>query len=137
MWRRHNEAKAEAKGVIGEAERLLNGRAVDSNSLRGRRVSVRGLVSVLAHGERHHLRRLCNVSSTTHPGSWAATLGYLATELLAMAPDDATLLRIQRQVLVPLELRLLGGEIPPPSTPARLATLVVHALAERQMHPEF
>jgi hypothetical protein len=89
-------------------------------------------VNTLAHGDVHRLQELAGDWSHAHPASWSAMLAYLAAKVLSSAPNDAELLRVQREALVPLELRLLDGATAAPTMPGQLTTLVLGALEAHQ-----
>lgn len=96
------------KGEIAqECEAFVSGRYHEIG-LRCHRKAPPGWVWVnaLAHAERAELQRLAALSSTRDDR--LGFLSYLADEvLLSAGPDDVTLLRIQRDTLMPFELALL------------------------------
>ncbi len=135
MWRRGRyRDKIHMEQVIEEAENLLSGRTLDMHNLRGPRGW--SLLSAVARGDRDQLRVLSDIQIFSHPGSFDATLAYLARELLAMARSGPELLQVQRQVLIPLELQLLGDDVQAPSTPAQLVMLVMGALDRYHIYPD-
>jgi hypothetical protein len=121
-----------AGAVIVEAERLLTGKVCDIDDLGERPNPGWSPINILAHGVHADLLRISDDRVTRRPGSWAAVLGDLATELLRVTSGPSALVGLQRQVLVPLELQLLANAIPVPTTPAQLRALVLGALEE---HP--
>ena len=118
-----------------EAQRVLTGRTVDSFIARRDRVPVWSLVALLGHATRAELARLAADAVARDPYGWSATVGRLASELLAVTWDERSLLRLQRRSLVPLELELLGGLAAPPCSPTELYEMVTGAL-ERPLSPE-
>ena len=140
-WHRNRDkGKAdltEVEEVIAEAERLLSGRALDTQ--RGYRRQGWALVGALAHGERAELQKLAGATLSSHPASatWDAVLAYLAGEVLDAAPTERALVQVQRQVLIPLELKLLGAGVLGPSNPKELATLVLASLDGHPIHPDW
>jgi hypothetical protein len=84
-------------------------------------------VNALAHGDCSELERLAALSIT--PRNPMGFLSYLAEEvLLAADHDEETLRRLQHQILVPLELALLGCDTKS-SDQCRLARIIRHQLA--------
>jgi hypothetical protein len=135
MWRRgRDKDKIQIEEVIAEAENLLSGRTLEMYGLRGPRVW--SLLASLAHSDRDQLRVLSGTQTFSHPGSFDATLAYLAGELLAMARTGPELVQVQRRVLIPVELQVLADDIPAPTTPAQLVTLVMGALDRYHIHPD-
>lgn len=132
MRRPHPIRNSMKSRIVVEAERLLSGEAVEKYHYPARQIPAWSLVNTLAHNDRRGLEELTRRGASAHPGSWGATLGYLAHELNAMAPSGADLTELQRQLLVPLELQLLGGQVEVPTTPTRLAIMVSRALDKRQ-----
>lgn len=135
MWRPgRSKSKAAEKDVITEATSLLCGRASERRGNARRAVPAWVPLNTLAHADIQRLQEVAarrNVNS----GGWAATVGYLAVEILAETADEADLLRIQREQLIPLELWLLG-DIGAPTTPGQLARLVTGTLDPRYEHRE-
>ncbi len=127
---------AEVEEVIAEAQRLLRGKTFDAQ--RGYRRRGWALVGVLAHGDRQELQKLAGGGISSHPASatWDAVLAHLASEVLDAAPSGPTLVRVQRQVLIPLELKLLGAGVRGPSNPRELVTLVLAALDAHPIYPD-
>jgi hypothetical protein len=134
MWARGRDRTLEAsRAVVTDAEMLLNGEMIDLNArVPPRRARPWVVVNALAHSDRSTLEQLREPRGVTdsRPGGYNATVAFLAAEVLSFAAGDAELLRVQRDVLVPLELRLLGRQIPAPTTIGELAILVVEALEE-------
>jgi hypothetical protein len=110
--------------VVREAEKLLEGRTIEGYINRQERVPAWSLVSLLAHATRADLCRLSAPIAEHDPAGWSGTIARLAGELVDRSYDEASLLRLQRDCLIPIELRLLGGTTPPPSTPAELYSMV-------------
>jgi hypothetical protein len=124
-----------AGGVVREAERLLEGRAVEGFIDRHEPVPAWTLISLLGHADRPSLASLAHPAGWPAPGGWSASMGRLAARLLDSARDERALLLLQRRALVPLELGLLGGALEPPRSPLELTDLVEGAL-ERLRSPE-
>jgi hypothetical protein len=136
MWLRRSRDKWQAREVVVDAERLLTGWVCDMDDLDGCPNPGWSLMSILTQGNHAGILRLSDSRVTRHPRSWAATLGDLAAELLRVASGPSTLLRLQRRVLVPLELQLLNDEIPVPTSPAQATAVVVGALEEHPTYPD-
>jgi hypothetical protein len=129
MWRRGNRKdQAAADEVIAEASDLVCGEMSDRYLLDDR-LPPWVIINTLAHSEAVRLRAVAD-DQTAHDGSWQAIASYLAVELLHNSTDTHELARIQRDVLVPLELRLLNRTIPSPRTPAELAALVTSGISD-------
>jgi hypothetical protein len=135
-WGKSRQQAARARGVVREAQRVLEGRTLDSYISRRERVPAWSLIALLGHASRFDLARLAAPAAGPDPVGWSATVARLAGDLIGMTWDDRSLVRLQRRSLVPLELNLLGGLVPPPSTPAELYELVTGSL-ERPLSPEF
>lgn len=121
--------------MVREAERLLQGRTLESYIARRERVPAWSLVGLLGHGRRPDLTRLASPAANPDPAGWSGTIARLAADLLVMTWDDDSLVRLQRRSLVPLELSMLGGMVAPPCTPAELYEMVAGSL-ERPLSPE-
>jgi hypothetical protein len=136
MWPRRGRDRCPVREIVVEAERLLTGQVCDMDDL--------GLcpnpgwraVSILTHSDHAELQRMSDERVTRRPGSWAVGLGDLAAELLRVTSGSSTLIGLQRRVLLPLEVQLLGDEIPVPTTPEELRALVLGALEEHPTYPD-
>lgn len=135
-WGNARRDRAVARELIREAERLLEGRTLESFISRRERVPAWSLVALLGHGTRVDLTRLASPAASPDPAGWSGTVARLAAELLIMSWDEASLVRLQRRALVPLELGMLGGMVPPPATPGELYEIVAGSL-DRPLSPEF
>jgi hypothetical protein len=135
MWnRRRDKDNALVEGVIAEAEGLLMGGWTDRYGWRDRPVLT--VVSSLAHCGRDDLLKIRAACPLGYPARWEGPVQYLAGRLLAVTRTGPDLVRLQRQVLIPLELQLLGDEIRRPSTPAHLVTMVMAALDRYHIQPD-
>ncbi len=135
-WGKKKRGADENREVVREAERMLEGRTLESFIARRERVPAWSLIALLGHGSRRDLLRLASPLASPDPSGWSGTVARLARDLLAMTEDEASLLRLQRRSLIPLELRLLGGLTNPPATPTDLFLLVNSSL-ESPLSPEF
>ncbi|HLI52770.1 MAG TPA: hypothetical protein VKU88_00445 [Acidimicrobiales bacterium] len=134
-WGKGRRERAHARAVVSEAERVLSGRTLEGFVARRQRVPAWSLISLLGHASLADLVRLGAPGTGADPFGWSGTVARLARDLLRMAGDEATLLRLQRRSLIPLELRLLGGELSPPASPADLFNLV-NGYLDRPLSPE-
>ena len=134
-WGRKNRGSDQARAIVREAERVLEGRTLEGFIARHERVPAWSLVALLAHASRRDLLRLASPLATPDPAGWSGTVARLARDLLAMTDGDAGLLRLQRRSLVPLELMLLGGRASPPASPADLFVMVNSSI-DAFLHPE-
>jgi hypothetical protein len=134
-WGKRRSEAVRARAVVAEAERMLKGRTLETFISRRQRVPAWSLVSLLGHASLSDLARLGSPGYGSDPLGWSGTVARLARELHMMAGDEVGLLRLQRWSLIPLELRLLGGEISPPTTPADLFSMVNGQL-DRPISPE-
>jgi hypothetical protein len=135
-WGKARQQAVRARDVVREADRLLQGRTVESYISRRERVPAWSLIGLLGHGSRVDLLRLAAPSSRSDPGGWSGTVARLAGDLVRRTADDRALVRLQRLCLVPLELSLLAGSTAPPCTPAELFDMVT-GLLERPLSTEF
>lgn len=135
-WGKKRRASDQSRDVVREAEKMIEGRTLESFIARRERVPAWSLVALLGHGTRRDLLRLASPLATPDPSGWSGTVARLARDLLAMTDDEHSLLSLQRRSLIPLELGLLGGHIGPPATPADLFLMVNNSL-ETPLYPEF
>ncbi|MCU4182858.1 hypothetical protein K6U06_00665 [Acidiferrimicrobium sp. IK] len=131
-WRRWVGAKHREDEVVTEAARLIDGTTYDANFGSGRYVRPWTVVGALAHCDLGRLAQLRTLPPSTPTQSWRATLAYLATELATKASTASDLARLQREVLVPLELELLARGNGWMSCPSELIDLFSGELASYQ-----
>ncbi|HMD46314.1 MAG TPA: hypothetical protein VKG43_09150, partial [Acidimicrobiales bacterium] len=107
--------------LVEEVGAYLDGTALDLFCRRGALVPPWAWLNVLAHGSARAVEaRARRHQEVFEPGgSWGWAVGVLATEMLRAAGGDrAELGRIQREVVLPLEISLLGRapvSVPPPT----------------------
>ena len=123
-----NRRKKAFRETIDEAERLLAGRSLDSPGSCCNPVAAWSIVGTLGHASRADFRGLAPTIGRPHRDLWWGVVAFLAGETLSATRDDETLVRIQRKVLIPLELSLLGGEVPSPTSPLGVVAMVRRAL---------
>jgi hypothetical protein len=66
----------------------------------------------------------------------SAAFGDRAAELLGVTSGPSTRIDLQHRGLASLELLLLGGQIPVPTTPPQLRAPVLGALEEHSTYPD-
>lgn len=118
--------------LVESLEALLTGRYVEYLERRGCRVPAWAWTNLLAHGTDDQLRR------ATRPrwplwdmDVWWRARSYLAGEVLDAADRAGSLVAVQTNVLVPLELDLFSWVPSRPRCAAQWATRVLTALDGR------
>lgn len=104
--------------LVAEIEAFLSGELVAELSQRGDPVPDWAWLNTLAHGDLCHVARLRRPTllRVDRTGDWTADAwrtaqGLLAKDLLELSRSDSeALTRLQRTVLVPLELELIQAE---------------------------
>jgi hypothetical protein len=119
-WRPRSRLERSAATVVTEAERLVDGSSFDEQVARHRVVPAWAVVGALAHADRSRLVALEEGRTPGPSRRWSAVLSYLAAEVARCATSDVELSRIQRQVLIPLELDLLDPRLRWVGSPAQL-----------------
>ena len=138
MWPRKGRVPPEA-AVVATAEALLAGRAAEAYRVERLAVPPWALVNALAHASPQSLRAL---AETDGGGSAGAALGRLAAAVLALGPGPEEVVACQRELLVPVELILLGSGVSARITDAQLEAMLNALLAcrrerrEREARPE-
>jgi hypothetical protein len=101
-------------GLADEVEAFLTGRLVDHLSGCRQPVPAWAALNRLAHADRDELRNLVERGGelrVTHPSfvqpQWMATERFIAGQVLARSGTAEALARIQRTMLIPLELQLI------------------------------
>ncbi len=139
MWGHRRGRKAAnpepTEPVIEEAVAVLSGRCVERFTATGRRVPRWAWLNAVAHGDQDDLRAIAAVGRLANSGSWAAAIGRVADEMLEGGRSRDDIARLQAELVVPLELdvlgdrhrlpvrprdfdRLLAGRLSPPAKPA-------------------
>lgn len=108
-WSRHLLARDEI-GVAAEAAGFLNGQYADTAFLSSNDVPAWAWLSVIAHGDRATLER-CARWMDEHRGAraeldnWGRVLQHVSRRLLESSDElGCSIIHLQRQLLVPLEL---------------------------------
>jgi hypothetical protein len=97
--------------VVQLAEALLQGDVLITLQERGEAAPAWGYLNLLAHSERGSLQRVRDFNQSRRPLSgWGTVVFELIVDMLSAAPTEEDLRALQRQALVPLELRIWGGE---------------------------
>jgi hypothetical protein len=138
MWRRRKRSQpsdtpaVEPNDVSRECELFLAGRYAQRLHALHRPIPAWTCLNPLAHGTKEELASLGAGSLEAGlPLEWRNAIGLLAGEILILADDDhARLGALQREVLVPMELRL-ASEWLTPVTPTELVGLVRRELRSR------
>jgi hypothetical protein len=108
--------------AVEEATAIVEGHFVDGAA--DTRFAPRwGWVNKLAHAGWDDLTGLA-ARHTAPASTWEAAASYLATELLTRSQSPERLLGVQRAGLIPLELDVMAGWIPRPTTPRDLVQMV-------------
>gem|GEM_PF-2386495 len=111
------------------AEAIVQGEVLIALQERGEAAPPWGYLNLLAHSDRSSLERVREFNEPRHPLSgWGTVVFDLIVDMLAAADNDAKLLALQRQALVPLELAVWDGS-ESLSSPLDLDILVRAALA--------
>ncbi len=116
--------------LIAECEAVLRGAYAEHLAQQGRSRPCWVWINLLAHGDEAELAAESDHDerSTRPRGSWMAARGFLAAELLDAAARRGSLVALQRQALVPLELELMAGSTRL-GTPRQLVAEVLTRLA--------
>lgn len=129
MWFRDGDP--DGRELARECEAFLDGRYVEHLLDRGNHVPPWAWTNLLAHGSEEELRS----PATTMSVNWADLLepwlqarAYLAGEVLDAAHREGSLNRVQRRVLIPLELKLTSNPAAKYLTPSDWVTAVLTAL---------
>jgi hypothetical protein len=128
MW--HRDRFPAGTELIGEAEAVLAGRYAEHLESGQRPVPAWAWVNLLAHGTEEGLREAR--ARLGEPGAsqrWRDARGYLAGEILGVVEVGGIPLdELQREVLVPFELRLAGRDRSRPLTPSDVVNAVTAIL---------
>ena len=141
MWIRRGKHGTRSLTPIGnalvvEAEGFLSGGLVDVLTSHDEKIPGWAWLNELAHGELAAVVRLSSSSAIVGPSadndvdsSWRVARQLLADNILELVGRDiAHMHRLQREVLVPLELRLMSSKAEQPLTPALLVSSTRAAL---------
>ncbi|HEY7626980.1 MAG TPA: hypothetical protein VH761_07925 [Ilumatobacteraceae bacterium] len=130
MWFRDTDP--DGRELVRDCEAFLAGRYVEYVLNRGDHVPTWAWTNLLAHGTVEQLRS----PATTFSVNWIELLqpwlqarAYLAGEILDAAYRDGPLCRVQRKLLVPLELRLASDPATKLLAPSEWVGKVLKSLA--------
>ena len=114
--------------AVAQADRLLRGQAAADCPDDADRPCC-ALVNALAHADQNDLARLVSVQPSPND-RWSTTVVELATEIQLRVTNETDLTRLQREVLIPLELQLLDQPSRQcgPDTADRIGSTVSHRL---------
>lgn len=127
-WRRNRRAlRLGVDRVTAEAEAIVRGRVVERGQAGEIPTWVR--LNELGHGDWEHITTLAAGADGSPVRSWDGAVRFLAGELVNLARDPASLVKLQRSAVIPLELALLSGD-PEPPTPTELVQLVRTRVAQ-------
>lgn len=106
MWRRKTGSFGDE--LVAECTAFLSGSYARYLAERCRPASVWAWTNVLAHGTEAELHGLIHAPGrfARASGRWALACAYLAGEVLDLAERRGSLLELQAEVLIPLELEL-------------------------------
>ena len=136
MWR-HRDRPGPQAAVVAAAEAILDGSAVEAYRERGLAAPAWALVNTLAHAPVYKLRALAEAGPAYHPASGDAVLSRLATCLLAVGPAPEDVVATQRELLVQVELIVLGqGDHAPGVALGELELMLGALLSHRRARPE-
>jgi hypothetical protein len=99
--------------LSAETEAFLQGRLVEHLAAAGRPVPAWAIVNKLAHASRHDLAELVDATASTdrqrdvRPPAWRVTQARLASRLVRTSAEPNETSKLQRQLLIPLELSLI------------------------------
>jgi len=111
MWHRRRRSEDAGGEVVSEASALLSGTAIDRFRERGIVATTPSwlLVNALAHAQPARLHEWAIGGVAGRPTNLDASLARLSRLILDTACTDDDIRSLQRDVLVPFELSLLGG----------------------------
>lgn len=103
------EQRRMAEALATESASFLIGTYAETLASHGLAVPAWAWTNLLAHGTEEDLRRQAHAleRGLLHMRAWLAARGYLAAELVDRMDRGASLATLQREVLVPFELRLI------------------------------
>jgi hypothetical protein len=97
--------------VVQLAEALIQGDVLIALQERGEAAPAWGYLNLLAHSDRGSLRRVRDFNQSRRPLSgWGTVVFELIVDILNSAATDEDLQAVQRNALVPLELKIWGGK---------------------------
>lgn len=119
---------------LDECEAMLEGRGAEFHHDRGERVPAWAWINLLAHGTEADLRMVA--SERVASGDWQEARGYLAEELVCLIDAGlADLDRLQRDVLVPMELEAMREDTTSLARPPQIVVRVLAALDAHRTRP--
>lgn len=108
-WRRRDSADVQVGPSVGEeCEEFLAGHLTEYLTVVGRPIPGWAWLNRVAHVRRDELILLASGGFPTDPPAWRRALACLARAVLDQGEVDGGLDEIQRRLLIPLELQLIG-----------------------------
>jgi len=96
--------------VVQLAEALIQGDVLIALQERGEAAPAWGYLNLLAHSDRTSLRRVRDFNQSRRPLSgWGTVVFDLIVDILNSVPTDEELTALQRNALIPLELKIWDG----------------------------
>jgi hypothetical protein len=136
-WRAERDPVLPSDSVADEIEAFLQGDLAEWLETSAAAVPSWALLNRLAHADRDELDHLnerelgsADAGSVTGSHRWRAGQLLLADYLLATTSSPEELDRVQREVLVPLELWLIGESRIEPFTPGEIVRLAWETVEE-------
>ena len=120
--------------LSAETEAFLQGRLVEHLAAAGRPVPAWAILNKLAHASPHDLAELVDAIGTTgrqpeaRPPAWLVAQAWLASRLVRTSTEPDETSRLQRQLLIPLELSLIERSKTETLTPRHAITAASDAL---------
>jgi len=122
------EDQAVRLGVGDECEAFLAGGMVEYQTATGRPIAGWAWLNRLAHARGAELLIIASGGFESDPPPWRDALAYLAREALERAETQGGITQVQRQLLVPLELQLIGDPAALRMRPGELVARVLDVL---------
>lgn len=131
--RRDRDGEREARELVRECAGFLDGSLAHRRAAAGQATRGWEWVHALAHCDRRGLRRLAGRSPLVHARDeeerWKEAVAILARQMLARSSSDPVVLeRLQRRLLVPLELELTAPSSKMVTSPGALVATVLSRL---------
>ena len=128
MWRRKRAGRGESQKVLAEADAMLQGSYLKFLIQQQRPIPKWAWLNPLAHAPISKLHHLAEARVGRAPTDWATAVCLLAANLLEVGSSPEGVYRLQRHVLVPLELDWMSGRARTPDSPRALLVTVESAL---------
>ena len=126
--------RAEERALVVECEAFFSGHHAQYLEDKNLRVPDWAWLNVLAHGSQDDIATLAtghSPHSSSGSSIWHQAVAFLAQELMSRTSQEGSLAQLQRSMLVPSELNLVGQRAPPVPP----ATFVSTVLGVLDPHP--